>query len=75
MGGDNLPEAYDTTMRVENCLIQAGKLSPRPPMPLLPESPAQQPTLAPIPMASKIHLLMPTPSPLSSKIQELKASL
>ncbi|KAH9294558.1 hypothetical protein KI387_040236, partial [Taxus chinensis] len=53
MGGTTIPAAYSIAIRAENCLIQAGKLAPRPPMPLYPnlESPStsQAPNLAPIP--------------------------
>ncbi|KAH9299879.1 hypothetical protein KI387_044102 [Taxus chinensis] len=53
MGGTTLPAAYSIAIRAENCLIQAGKLAPRPPMPLYPnlENPctSQAPTLAPVP--------------------------
>ncbi|KAH9327816.1 hypothetical protein KI387_043750 [Taxus chinensis] len=53
MGGTTLPAAYSIAIRAENCLIQAGKLAPRPRMPLYPslESPSasQAPVLAPIP--------------------------
>ncbi|KAH9326436.1 hypothetical protein KI387_006614, partial [Taxus chinensis] len=53
MGGTTLPAAYSIAIRAENCLIQAGKLGLRPPMPLYPNlenpSTSQAPTLAPIP--------------------------
>ncbi|KAH9331807.1 hypothetical protein KI387_003915, partial [Taxus chinensis] len=53
MGGTTIPVAYSIAIRAENCLIQAGKLAPRPPMPFFPslESPStsQVPILAPIP--------------------------
>lgn len=52
MGGTTLPATYDLAIRVENTLIQASKLAPRPPMPLFPEMPTQVPTVAPIPIAS-----------------------
>ncbi|KAH9311994.1 hypothetical protein KI387_027029, partial [Taxus chinensis] len=54
MGGITIPMAYSIAIRAENCLIQAGKLAPRPPMPLFPilESPNtnQAPNLAPSPI-------------------------
>lgn len=37
MGGNNLPTAFDIGIRVENSLIQVGKIAPRPPMPIFPE--------------------------------------
>ncbi|KAH9331943.1 hypothetical protein KI387_004051, partial [Taxus chinensis] len=53
MGGTTIPAAYSIAIRAENCLIQAGKLAPRPPMPLYPNlenpSTSQAPTIAPIP--------------------------
>ncbi|KAH9302550.1 hypothetical protein KI387_014133, partial [Taxus chinensis] len=53
MGGTTIPIAYSITIRAENCLIQAGKLAPRPPMPLFPSLESQNinqtPNLAPIP--------------------------
>ncbi|KAH9311596.1 hypothetical protein KI387_026631, partial [Taxus chinensis] len=53
MGGTTIPMAYSIAIRAENCLIQAGKLAPRPPMPLYPNlenpSTSQAPTLAPVP--------------------------
>lgn len=73
MGGASLPGAYDIAIRVENCLIQAGKIAPRPPMPLFPEAPSQQLTLAPIPMASAGQ--SSTPSTSSNELHEVKALL
>ncbi|KAH9308959.1 hypothetical protein KI387_036870, partial [Taxus chinensis] len=50
MGGITIPMAYSIAIRAQNCLIQAGKLAPKPPMPLFPslESPNtnQAPSLA-----------------------------
>ena len=34
MGGVSLPQAYDIAIGAENSLIQAGKIAPRPPMPI-----------------------------------------
>ncbi|KAH9317847.1 hypothetical protein KI387_019616, partial [Taxus chinensis] len=34
MGGNTLPDAYDISIKAENNLIQAGKLAPRPSMPI-----------------------------------------
>ena len=45
MGGTTLPRAYDMAIRVENTLIQGGKIAPRPPMPLFPEIQNHQPLL------------------------------
>lgn len=60
MGGITIPVAYNIAIRAENCLIQAGKLAPRPPMPLFPssESPStnQMPILAPIPTSRNQNL-------------------
>ncbi|KAH9323648.1 hypothetical protein KI387_018287 [Taxus chinensis] len=53
MGGTTIPAAYSIAIRAENCLIQAGKLAPRPLMPLYPSlessSTNQAPVLSPIP--------------------------
>ncbi|KAH9304262.1 hypothetical protein KI387_008666, partial [Taxus chinensis] len=53
MGGTTLPAAYNLSIGAENHLIQAGKITPRPSMPLYPElggpDTSQAPTLAPIP--------------------------
>lgn len=63
LGGDNLPEAYDISIKVERCLIQDGKLDPRLSMPLFPEVPAKQPTLAPIPLTSIGQFTTPSAPP------------
>lgn len=34
MGGNTLPTTFDVVVRAENSLIQAGKIAPRPPMPI-----------------------------------------
>lgn len=70
MGRASLPGAYNIAIRAENCLIQARKITPRPPMPLFPEAPTQQPTLAPIPMAP-----VGQPSTSSNELHEVKALL
>lgn len=36
MGGNTLPQAFDIAVRAENCLIQAGMIARRPPMPIFP---------------------------------------
>ncbi|KAH9287940.1 hypothetical protein KI387_032057, partial [Taxus chinensis] len=54
MGGRTLPAAYSIAVRVENSLIQVGKLAPRTPMPWFPEmSQVPQPSMAPIPIPEK----------------------
>ncbi|XP_059064494.1 uncharacterized protein LOC131856653 [Cryptomeria japonica] len=54
MGGVTLPTAYDISIRVENSLIQVGKIAPRPPMPIFPDiqslMPLQVPPIAAIPV-------------------------
>ena len=52
MGEDTLPDAYEIEIKVENILIQGGKLAPRPPMPFFPDIPNHQPTMTPIPTIS-----------------------
>ena len=36
MGGNTLPQAFDTTIRDENSLIQVGKIAPMPPIHFFP---------------------------------------
>jgi hypothetical protein len=74
MGGNTLPVAYDLAIRVENTLIQAGKLAPRPPMPLFPEIPTQVPTVAPIPTTSTSQPLVvaPVASTLANETDKLE---
>jgi len=61
MGGTVLLDAYDIAIKAENCLIQAGKIAPRPPMPLFLEAPVIQPVVAPIPTTTSIGpLITPT---------------
>lgn len=36
MSGTSLPQAFDTVVRAENCLIQVGMIARRPPMPTFP---------------------------------------
>ena len=57
MGGDTLPNAYDTTIKTKNILIQGRKLAPRPLMPFFPNVPNHQPEMAPLPTTSKSHPL------------------
>ena len=54
MGGDTLHDAYDIAIKVENILIQGGKLAPRPPMPFFPNVPSHQPTMAHVPTMSTL---------------------
>ncbi|KAH9290913.1 hypothetical protein KI387_035030, partial [Taxus chinensis] len=53
MEGITIPMAYSIAIRTENCLIQAGKLAPRPAMPLFTSLESlntnQAPNLAPSP--------------------------
>lgn len=53
MGGTSFPEAFDTAIRAENCLIQVGVIQRRPPMAIFlslqPIAPAQVPPFTPIP--------------------------
>ena len=74
MGGDNLPNTYEIRIRVENILIQGGKLSPRPPMPFFPDVPNHQSKMAPIPInsTSQSLSLVPQASTSSNGIDEIK---
>ena len=74
MGGDTLPNAYDTTIKAENILIQGGKLAPMPLMPFFPDVPNHQPAMAPLPItsASKSLALVPQASTSSNAIDEIK---
>ena len=74
MGGDTLPNSYDTTIRAESILIQGGKLAPRPPMPFFPNVPNHQPTMAPLPTISTSQSLslVPQASTSSNGIDEIK---
>lgn len=53
LGGTSLPQAFNLAVKVENCLIQAGMITPRPPMPISPNfqptMPLQMPPFTPIP--------------------------
>ena len=74
MRGDTLPNAYDIAIRVENILIQVGKLAPRPPMPFFPDVPNHQPAMAPLPTTSTSQslILVPQASTSSNGIDEIK---
>ena len=74
MGGDTLPNAYDTTIRAENILIQGGKLAPRPPIPFFPDVPNHQPEMALLPTTSTLQslALVPQASTSSNGIDEIK---
>ena len=74
MGGDTLPNAYEIAIKVENILIQGGKLAPRPPMPFFLDVPNHQPAMAPLPTTStsKSPTLVPQASTSSNGIDEIK---
>ena len=61
MGGDTFPNAYEIGIKLENILIQGGKLAPRPPMPFFPDVPNHQPTTTPLPTTSTSQSLTPIP--------------
>ncbi|KAH9289236.1 hypothetical protein KI387_033353, partial [Taxus chinensis] len=80
MGGTTLPGAYDTAIRAENCLIQAGKLAPRPPMPLYLDmgnpTTSQAPELNPIPTPrNQSNNEASTSSNTSKELQEVMKQL
>lgn len=47
MGANTLPNAFDIAIRAEKCLIQTGKIAPRPLMPIFPEIQPIVPLLEP----------------------------
>lgn len=53
MGANTLPNAFDVAIRAENCLIHAGKIASRPPMPIFleiqPIAPLLEPPLVIVP--------------------------
>ena len=77
MGGNTLPNAYETTIKVENVLIQGGKLAPRPPIPLFLYIPTSHPTIAPIPTTStrKPSVVSPIDSTSSSGMDKIEAMM
>jgi hypothetical protein len=72
MGGTTLPRAYDISIRVENTLIQGGKIAPRPQMPLFIEMPTHQTSIAPIPITSSSQPLV-VASPTSTSTSEMSS--
>ena len=74
MGGDTLPNAYDIAIKVENILIQGGKLAPRPPMPFFPDVPNHQPAMDTLATTSTSQslALVPQASTSSNRMDEIK---
>ena len=74
MGGDSLPNAYDIAIKLDNILIQGGKLAPRPPMPFFPDVPNHQLAMAPLPTTSTSQslVLVPQASTSLNGIDEIK---
>ena len=73
MGGYSLPQGYDIEIRAKNSLIQVGKISPRPPMPIYLDIQPSTPLVVP-----PLNSILATPcqevatiGP-SSKLQELR---
>lgn len=62
MGFNNFPMAYNLSIRTKNMLIQCGQLATRPSMPLFPNIPNHQPSVAPIPTTSCNLPLVSVPS-------------
>lgn len=56
-----MPNAYETTIKAENILIQAGKISLRSPMPIFsdiqPNMPLQIPSFAPLPVVPTLQAI------------------
>ena len=76
MGGATMLDAYETAIKAENLLIQGRRLAPRPPMPLFPNLPSQQPIVAPSPeFSSSQPLFSLKASTSSSKYGELKSMM
>ena len=61
MGGDTLPDACEISIRIENILIQGGKLAPRHPTPFFPKILDHKPPVALIPTTSTNQPLAITP--------------
>ena len=77
MGGNTLTDAYEVAIKVKNTLIQGGKLSPRPPMPLFLDMPTQQPVVAPTPTisTSQPSVVVPIASTSCSETNKLEAMM
>ena len=73
LGGDTILATYDISIKEESTLIQEGKLALRSPMPLFPDMPTHQPTMALIPTTTIIQpLFAPIASTSSNELGELK---
>ena len=76
MGGATMLNAYETTIKAKNILIQGGRLAPRPPMPLFLDLPSQQPIIAPsLEFSSSQPLVSLKASTSSSEWGELKSMM
>lgn len=80
MGGVSLPDAFEIAIRAKNSLIQAGKLAPRPPMPIFPQIhaniPLQIPPFTPLPVVvPTIDKQEGVASSSSNELQEIKILL
>lgn len=77
MGEGTLPNSYEISIRVENILIQGGKLAPNPPMPFCPNIPNHQPILAPVPITSTSQSLVVVPiaSTSSNGVDKIEAMM
>lgn len=73
MGGYSLPQGYDIAIRVENSLIQTGKIAPRPPMPIYldtqPNTPLVVPPFNPLSIIPSHEIIVVGPL---QEVQELK---
>lgn len=68
MGGISLPQAYAIAIRAENSLIQAGKIAPRPALPIFPTI---QPLIAmQIPPLTVIPAVPALPAPSSQSVRQ-----
>ena len=77
MGESTLQDAYEIAIKVENVLIQGGRLAPRPPMPLFPDVLAQKPIVASIHTFSTSQLLVVVPiaSTSSNEFDKIEAMM
>jgi hypothetical protein len=76
MGGISLPQSYGLAVRSKNCLIQAGKIAPRPPMPIFPDIqsniPLIMPPFATLPTTPALQIAAANDSNTAGSFQELQ---
>ena len=76
MGGNSLPQSYETAVRAKNCLIQAGKIAPRPPMPIFSDIQSNMPLVIPpfaaLPTVPALQIAATSDSAAAGPSQELQ---